>query len=140
MSALHENNEDLSDATPRVRNVLVVDDNVDAAELLAESLRVMGHDTAVAFDGPEAIRIAGDFKPQIALLDIGLPAMDGYELARHLIDSPAFRPRLLVAISGYGLEADRAKSKEAGFAEHLVKPIRVQTLRELLAKAAPTVS
>ncbi|HEY5921693.1 MAG TPA: ATP-binding protein, partial [Kofleriaceae bacterium] len=103
--------------------VLVVDDNVDAAELLAESLRVMGHDTAVAFDGPEAIKIAGYFKPQIALLDIGLPAMDGYELARHLTDNANERPALLVAISGYGLEADRVKSKEAGFAEHLIKPV-----------------
>jgi CheY-like chemotaxis protein len=119
-------------ATQTRRRVLVVDDNVDAAELLAESLRRMGHETLVAFDAPEAIRVAADFEPEVALLDIGLPAMDGYELARRLI-AQASRPALLVAISGYGLDADRKKSAEAGFAAHLVKPVRVQTLRELLA-------
>jgi len=82
---------------------------------------------------------AGDFKPQIALIDVGLPMMDGYEVARHLAGS-VDRPSLLVAISGYGLEADRARSKDAGFAEHLVKPIRVQLLRELLARASPASS
>ena len=117
--------------------VLVVDDNVDAAELLAESLRDMGHDTAVAFDGAEALRVADQFKPQIALLDIGLPVMDGYEVARQLSNSSEYRPALLVAITGYGLEADRQKSQEAGFAAHLIKPVRVQTLREILAQAHP---
>ncbi len=113
--------------------VLVVDDNVDAAELLAEAVRHMGHDTAVAFDGAEAIQVAAGFLPQIALLDIGLPSMDGYELATRLAQAGAPPPKM-VAISGYGLEADRQRSKDVGFSEHVIKPIHLETLREILAR------
>ena len=93
----------------------------------------MGHETAVAFDAPEAIEIATKFQPEIALLDIGLPAMDGYDLARELVER-GVRPSMLVAISGFGLEADHQRSAEAGFTAHLVKPIKMQMLRELLAR------
>jgi len=105
------------------RRVLVVDDNRDAAEMLAELLRVAGHEVAVAFDGPTALDTLPVFKPDIALLDIGLPVMDGYDLARKLKAALPNTPRL-VAITGYGQEHDRRRSEEAGFDAHLVKPVQ----------------
>jgi signal transduction histidine kinase/DNA-binding response OmpR family regulator len=106
--------------------VLVVDDNRDAADLLAESLGELGHITKSAYDGVAALRLASDFAPQVALLDIGLPVMDGYELATKL---RAAHPEIrLVAITGYGQESDRRRSAEAGFHVHLVKPIRLQAV------------
>ena len=116
--------------TPRTR-VLVVDDNEDAVALLSEGLELLGYEVRTACDGPSAIRIAGQFHPQIGLLDIGLPGMDGYELARKL------RPVLpsgsrLIALSGYGQESDRRASKEAGFALHLTKPVDLTELQRAL--------
>ncbi|MEP6593150.1 MAG: ATP-binding protein [Acidobacteriota bacterium] len=112
--------------------VLVVDDNRDAAELLADSLRALGHVVAVAFDGPSGLEAASRFEPDVALLDLGLPMMDGFELARRL---RAHRPRpglRLVAITGYGQVSDRQKSSEAGFDAHLVKPVDVRELHSLI--------
>ena len=106
----------------RGRRVLLVDDNEDAAELQAELLRAVGHEVLVAYDGPSALAEAGAFRPDVALLDIGLPVMDGYELARKL-QSLLPQPLRLVALTGYGQENDRARSREAGFALHLVKPV-----------------
>jgi CheY-like chemotaxis protein len=94
--------------------VLVVDDNVDAAELLAESLDLMGYTTRIAHDGPTALRIAAELKPEIALLDIGLLAMDGYELARLLRGQPELARICLVAVTGYGQESDRRKRQGLG--------------------------
>ncbi|MFT3700020.1 MAG: ATP-binding protein [Kofleriaceae bacterium] len=111
--------------------VLLVDDNLDAVDMLATSLELLGYDTRVAHDGPEALRIAADYKPDIALLDIGLPVMDGYELAgrmRGVLDRVK-----LVALTGYGTEADRARSKQAGFDVHLVKPVSLDAIRDVLA-------
>ncbi|HEX5058630.1 MAG TPA: GAF domain-containing protein [Kofleriaceae bacterium] len=105
------------------RRVLVVDDNRDAAEMLAELLRAAGHEVAVAYDAPTALSTLPSFKPEIALLDIGLPVMDGYDLARKLKAALPNTPRL-VAITGYGQEHDRRRSEEAGFDEHLVKPVQ----------------
>jgi PAS domain S-box-containing protein len=104
------------------RRVLLVDDNQDAAEMLASLLRAVGHEVVVAFDGPSALGRLGTFTPDVALLDIGLPVMDGYDLARRLQELPA-TPRL-IAITGYGQEHDRARTKEAGFAAHLIKPVQ----------------
>jgi PAS domain S-box-containing protein len=108
------------------RRVLVVDDNRDAAELLAEALELEGYQTRVAFDGPSALRVAAEFRPELAFLDIGLPVMDGYDLARRL-RALKQGPLVLVAITGYGQPADRARSAEAGFDEHLVKPIGIDS-------------
>jgi PAS domain S-box-containing protein len=113
------------------RRVLVVDDNADAAGTLADVLATMGHRTMVAADGPSALQAAAAFDPEIALLDVGLPVMDGYELARRL---RAGRPELqAVALTGYGQEQDRRRAREAGFAAHLVKPISIEMLVSVIA-------
>jgi len=126
-------------ADPDALRVLVVDDNVDSAELLAESVRLMGHVPRVAHDGPAGLRIGAEFRPDVALLDIGLPVMDGYELARHLRALPGLESIRLIAITGYSQEADRRQSVAAGFERHLVKPIQLEQLREVLfmLKVAP---
>ena len=112
--------------------VLVVDDNEDAATLLAESLATCGYVTTVAYDGPSALRKAAANVPDIALLDIGLPMMDGYELARRFAESEKLRAIGLLAVTGYGLEQDRLRSAGAGFIGHLVKPVDVDELKEIL--------
>jgi CheY-like chemotaxis protein len=112
--------------------VLIVDDNPDAASLLAEALGEMGHIVRVSHDGPSALETAAQFRPHCALLDIGLPAMDGWELAERMSTSlPEPRPRL-IAISGYGQEGDRQRSIGAGFVEHLVKPIDLGRLETMI--------
>ena len=112
--------------TSAFRKILVVDDNVDAAELLAEVLRGAGHEVFIAFDGPSGLAAAEANRPTIAVLDIGLPVMDGYELARRIRELPS--PPHLIAMTGYGLAMDRQKSREAGFAAHIVKPVSVDDL------------
>jgi signal transduction histidine kinase/DNA-binding response OmpR family regulator len=112
--------------------ILVVDDNVDAAELLAESLELMGYVTRIAHDGPSAMNVATTFKPEVALLDIGLPAMDGYELARSLRRRPELSQVGLVAVTGYGQDVDRRTAEDSGFNAHLVKPVDMEALRSLL--------
>jgi CheY-like chemotaxis protein len=114
------------------RRVLVVDDNKDAAELIAEMLMVLGYATRVAYDGPSALEVAAEFDPEIALVDIGLPIMDGYELARRLRGDPRFGAIRLIAITGYGQEEDRRRSFEAGFDAHLVKPVPPESLASAL--------
>jgi CheY-like chemotaxis protein len=123
-------------ATPEGgRRVLIVDDNEDAADLMAEALESMGHSTRVAYDGPQALRLVGDFVPDVALVDIGLPVMDGHELARRLRESPQLSELRIVAVTGYGQEADRQRSREAGFDAHLVKPVDVDRLADIIAEA-----
>jgi CheY-like chemotaxis protein len=117
--------------TARAR-ILVVDDNRDAAEMLVEMLQASGYETELAHDGPQALRVAPEFKPTIALLDIGLPVMDGYELARRMQGDPALAEVRLVAITGYGQEEARRRSQEAGFAAHLVRPVLFDALRSVL--------
>ena len=116
------------------RRVLVVDDNVDGAESLASLLRLRGHQVHVANDGPEALRSATAFHPEIVVLDIGLPGMDGYEVARRLRDSQEAAPARLVALTGFGQDEDRRLSREAGFDYHLVKPVDPTMLEELLCE------
>jgi PAS domain S-box-containing protein len=121
-------------ATPRqgqAMRLLVVDDNVDAADSLALFLRLYGHEVRTAHNGPDALKQAAAFRPAVVFLDIGLPGMDGYEVARRLRAAGA--PRcLLVALTGYGHEADREKSRAAGFDYHLVKPADPASVEELL--------
>jgi signal transduction histidine kinase len=115
------------------RRVLVVDDNADGAELLELALQTLGHDTRVAHDGPEALAAAKDFLPDVALLDIGLPGMNGYELARAMRDLLGDSTPVLVAVTGYGQDSDRKRSSAAGFAHHLVKPIDLEGVGALIA-------
>ncbi|MFZ6647064.1 ATP-binding protein [Undibacterium sp. TJN25] len=116
--------------------VLIVDDNEDAARLLNETLTLLRYRTEVAYDGPSAIRAAETFRPDVALLDIGLPGMDGYELASRLRGQSNGQPLRLIAITGYGQEADRQRSLQAGFDEHIVKPVDPARLEVLLQKIA----
>jgi signal transduction histidine kinase/ActR/RegA family two-component response regulator len=113
--------------------ILVVDDNVDGADMLATALRGMGYDTRVAHDAPAALRVATDFRPNVAFLDIGLPVIDGYELAARLRERPDANDILLVALTGYGQASDRQKTREAGFDHHLVKPVDLETIDALLS-------
>jgi len=113
--------------------VLVVDDNKDIAGGLAAVLRLLGCVTHVAHDGPSALAAAASFDADLALLDIGLPGMDGYELARRL-RAHANSAMRLVAVTGYGQESDEQRSLEAGFHEHLVKPLEVDTLSGVLTR------
>jgi signal transduction histidine kinase len=116
------------------RRILVVDDNDDAVDTLAMILSQIGYQVATARDGPSAIETARRFHPQICLLDIGLPVMDGYELAARLrtLDSCS-RDMRLIAVTGYGTDADRRRSREAGFSAHVVKPVNFEELMRLVA-------
>lgn len=114
--------------------VLIVDDNEDAAELLSVALTNRGYDTRVAHDAPTALRVAAELAPDVAILDIGLPVMDGYELATHLRKLPGLAGLRLVAVTGYGRESDRARSEQAGFHHHLVKPVAIDAIDATLRK------
>lgn len=127
-----ENHAPISTIVERSRRVLIVDDNVDAAQMLSEFLGSFGHKVCIAHDGPSALKIAKDFCPELALLDIGLPVMDGHELGGKLTALLHEHPPKLVAVTGYGHEADRRRSNEAGFDEHLVKPIDLERLRTMI--------
>jgi signal transduction histidine kinase/CheY-like chemotaxis protein len=121
-------------AAPADGRILVVDDNQDAASTIAQVLRGLGYDVAVAHDGPSALGIAREFRPSICLLDIGLPVMDGYELAQRLREIEGLPQDFrLIAITGYGRGADQQRSKDMGFSSHLVKPVNVATLTKVLA-------
>jgi len=112
--------------------ILVVDDNEDGAEMLAETLSGKGYETRVAHDAPTALRVAADFAPDIAFLDLGLPVMDGYELASHLRGLPGLEGVRLVAVTGYGQESDRQRTRQAGFHHHLVKPVNIDAIEATL--------
>jgi len=112
--------------------VLIVDDNFDAASTLEGLMRSLGHVTRVAYHGQQALEIAQDFKPQVVLLDIGLPDISGYEVARRL-RTIVSAPMKIVAVTGWGTETDRNRSAEAGFDLHLVKPVDESELMRLLA-------
>lgn len=132
------NNGDSHMATPApapaaVRRILAVDDNVDAAATLALWLRTQGHEVRIAHDGLAALHEAEAFRPEVILLDIGLPQMDGYEVARRLREQLGMKSTLLIALTGYGKEEDRRRSRAAGFDVHLVKPADLAQLRSLLA-------
>ena len=119
------------------KRVLVVDDNRDGAELLEEVFRALGHTTRLAYDGEGALELAREFRPEIAFLDIGLPAMDGYQLARRMRAAPGLQEVRLVAVTGFGQEADRGRAREAGFDEHVVKPVEIEALRVLIDRLLP---
>jgi CheY-like chemotaxis protein/nitrogen-specific signal transduction histidine kinase len=121
---------------PKNRRVLVVDDNVDSAESLATLLRLDGHDVRLAHSGPAAVETAQIFNPEVMLLDIGLPGFDGYEVARRWRNEPKSQSTLIVAISGYGQDEDRHRSRQAGIDHHLTKPIDFCALEKMIAAGA----
>lgn len=115
------------------RRILVVDDNLDSAESLVLLLRMMGNEVNTAHDGLEAVAVAAEFRPDVVLLDIGLPMLNGYEAARLMRKQLGGGEMVLVALTGWGQEEDRRRSREAGFDHHLTKPVDFATLRELIA-------
>jgi len=116
--------------------VLVVDDNQDLASVMAEFLRASGYEVRVAHDAEAAMKMARSRRYEAVLLDIGLPGMNGYQLAERLRLDGSVRDALLIAISGYGREEDLLRAAEAGFDHHLVKPLDIERLRNLLATSA----
>jgi len=116
--------------------VLIVDDNRDAAAMLAVLLKFAGHETHVVHDGLAAVDAAATLDPDVVLLDIGLPGLNGYEAARRIREQNGDRPRrpVLIALTGWGQDEDRRRSQEAGFDAHLVKPVDVVVLGKMLAE------
>ena len=114
------------------RRILIVDDNQDAAETLGLIVESWGYQTAVAHDGPSALGVAKDFQPEIGLLDVGLPGMDGFELGKRLRELPGMHKLHLIAITGYGRDQDREAAHQAGFDRLLVKPLDPERLAPLL--------
>jgi CheY-like chemotaxis protein len=111
-----------------------VDDNADAAESLASVLELSGHRVSVAYDGPSAIEVAIAERPDVIFLDIGLPGMDGYEVAAALRQRAELCDARIVAITGYGQDRDRQRTRDAGFDQHIVKPVNLNDLWDLLER------
>lgn len=118
------------------RRILIVDDNRDSADSLAMLLEITGNKTCIAHDGIEAIEAIKEHRPELVLLDIGLPKLDGHEVCRHVRQQPWGKDIVMIALTGWGQDDDRRKSREAGFNGHLVKPVDYDTLLELL-KSSP---
>lgn len=114
--------------------ILVVDDLADAADSLALLLRLLGHEVRTAYTGPAALAAAEQFHPHVVLLDIGLPALDGYQVAKRLRQMPSLQRVCLIAISGYGQQADVEHAYQSGFDRHLLKPVTTEHLTLLLAE------
>lgn len=115
------------------RRVLVVDDNADAANTLCSILELFGHEVRCVYDGPSALSVADSFRPDLIFLDIGLPGMDGYEVARRLRANPAFHATRLIAVTGYGQRADRLRTQQVGFDQHLTKPVDADMLHNIIS-------
>lgn len=117
--------------TPK-RRLLVVDDNKDAAESMSMLLEMWGHEVVFAYDGPSALETAQRWQPEAIFLDIGLPGMDGYEVAERMRELPQAKDAVLIAITGYGQDDDRLRSRRAGIDHHLVKPVAPDALQNLI--------
>ena len=120
--------------------VLVVDDNVDAAQSLARLLEMTGHEYRLAYDGPSALEAVMEYRPDVVLLDIGLPGLDGFEVAQKIRQQAALCKIVLVALTGYGQDADRQLSQDAGFDYHLVKPARFSEIEKILLRVSERVT
>jgi CheY-like chemotaxis protein len=116
----------------------VVDDNEDAADSLAMMLQMMGNEVRTAHDGLEGVELAATFRPDLVLLDIGMPRLNGYDACRRIREQPWGKNVLLVALTGWGQEEDKRRSHEAGFDTHLVKPVEPEALEKLLARVGET--
>jgi len=122
-------------SSTRPRRILVVDDNRDSADSLATLLKLTGHDVYTANDGLEAVEAAAVLQPDLILLDIGMPRLNGYEAARRIREQPRRSVLTLVALTGWGQAEDRSRSEDAGFDAHLVKPVDLVALTKLLAES-----
>jgi len=120
----------------RNHRILVVDDNADAADSLAMLLQVRGDEVRVCYDGQEAIEADGQFKPEVVLLDIGMPRLSGYDVARRIRDARG-DDVLIIAITGWGQDEDRARAREAGFNFHFTKPVDFEMLLDLIDRESP---
>jgi DNA-binding response OmpR family regulator len=129
-----ERNGDSLEGTPPLK-ILVVDDNRDAAVTLQMLMNMYGHDAVLAHDGDEACRVAESYRPDVILLDIGLPTMNGYDACRTIRQSSWGQAMTIIALTGWGKDEDRRKSDEAGFDGHLVKPVHSEALMATLAAA-----
>lgn len=127
---------DIPERAPTTMRVLIVDDNADAAETFSTMLEVLGHTTQVANSGSEALACVAEFHPDVIFLDIGMPGMDGYEVARQLKKTAALEATFLIALTGWGTEKDRARSRQAGFDHHLTKPVALASVNALFAELA----
>jgi CheY-like chemotaxis protein len=112
--------------------VLIADDNRDAAESLAVLLRMDGHEVTIAYDGPQALAMLTQARPDVALLDIGMPGLNGYEVARRVRHGPSGRGVTLIAVTGWGQDRDKAQARAAGFDHHFTKPVDPARLSDLL--------
>ena len=121
---------------PRSFRILVVDDNHDSALSQAMMLSIMGHETRTAHDGESAVSSAESFRPEVVLLDIGLPKLNGYEVAQRIREMPWGTSMFLIAVTGWGQEEDRQRSTEVGLNVHMVKPVEPAALEKLLAELA----
>ncbi|SAL44021.1 PAS/PAC sensor hybrid histidine kinase [Caballeronia sordidicola] len=115
------------------RRVLLVDDSVDAAEAMSMLLETLGHDVRVKHDGPSALAMVDEFAPEVVILDIGLPGMNGFDIARELRTRAQTKSALLIALTGYGADSDRQKAHDAGFDHHLVKPVSFTAIETVIA-------
>jgi PAS domain S-box-containing protein len=127
----HLNADDIAAASGNAVRVLVVDDNTAAVEMLSMFIKMLGNDVRTAYDGEQAIEAAAEFLPDIILMDIGMPRMNGYEAAQHIRQQPWGRAMMLVALTGWGKDEDKRRTKEAGFDHHLVKPAEPAELQRL---------
>jgi CheY-like chemotaxis protein len=125
-------------AGPR-RRILVVDDNRDSAETLAMMLQLLNNEVRTAHDGLEAVEVAAAFRPNLILMDLGMPRLNGYDATRRIRAEPWGRSMTIVALTGWGQDSDRARSHEAGCNGHLVKPVNLAELEKLLAGRGPAV-
>jgi CheY-like chemotaxis protein len=124
-------------ADARLHRILLADDNVDFVNGIGGLLRSLGHQVYIAHDGSEALAAAETFAPEFAFLDIGLPGLNGYDLARALKRLPALKHTVMVAVTGWGQQKDRQHAFEAGFHHHLVKPVSIDQFQEILAQSGP---
>jgi CheY-like chemotaxis protein len=131
-AAITEKRPELNGQAITSKRILLADDNRDAAESLAIILRLEGHEVELAHDGESALRAFADRRPDVALLDIGMPKANGYEVARRIRAEPGGAGVLLIAITGWAQDADKAQSRDAGFDHHLAKPIEPDALIQLL--------
>jgi len=120
-----------SSTHPNGKRILVVDDNIDAAQSAAEILRLLGNEVSAVYDGLAAVRTIEEWKPEVVLLDIGLPGIDGYEVARRVRSQDNGRSIMLVALTGWSQDRDRQLASEAGFDHHWVKPVALEKLKEI---------
>jgi CheY-like chemotaxis protein len=127
-----------TDANPTCRSlrVLVVDDNQDAARIFAVLLRSVGHDVRTSHDGPSALEAAINYLPDAVLLDLGLPGMSGFDVAKRMRQEPSLANVVLIALTGYGRPEDRQQSLDAGVDHHLIKPAEFEQVRQILASAS----